>query len=155
MKDMERLVELVKNLPLVAVDLIFVRDEREVLLGLRVNRPAQGSWFVPGGRILKDEKRVDALQRVAARELGIADFAALNPQFLGPFEHFYQDCFAGDIGVSTHYVVLAHRIDVPADFEVPSSDDQHAALRWWDITQAVQDPAVHRYSRDYIWLLTQ
>ena len=155
MDERERFIELVRDLPLVAVDLILVRDEQEVLLGLRANRPAQRSWFVPGGRILKGERRVDALQRVAARELGIADVAALNPGFFGPFEHFYPDCFAGDIGVSTHYVVLAHRVDVPADFEVPGGDDQHEALRWWNIGKASQDPEVHRFSRDYIGLLKE
>ena len=112
MNEREHLVELVRGLPLVSVDLVLVRGGTEILLGLRTNRPAQGSWFVPGGRILKDEPRADALKRVAARELGIADIAALKPQLLGVFEHFYPDCFAGDIGVSTHYVVIAHRINV-------------------------------------------
>lgn len=153
MESRERFVELVRALPLVSVDLVLVRDRREVLLGLRTNRPAQGSWFVPGGRILKDEKRADALTRVAARELGITDVHALQPGFLGPFEHFYPDCFAGDNGVSTHYVVLAHRIDVPAGFEIPGCDDQHEALRWWPIAEALASDEVHRFTRDYLPLL--
>jgi colanic acid biosynthesis protein WcaH len=153
MDEQARFVELVRDLPLVSVDLVLVRDRREVLLGLRTNRPAQGSWFVPGGRILKNEKRADALTRVAARELGIVDIHALQPEFLGPFEHFYPDCFAGDIGVSTHYVVLAHRIDVPAGFEIPGHDDQHEALRWWALDEAAASKAVHGFTRDYLPLL--
>lgn len=154
MEDRERFIELVQALPLVSVDLVLVRDDREVLLGLRTNRPAQDWWFVPGGRILKDEKRADALLRVARRELGIANIHDLTPAFLGPFEHFYPDCFAGDMGVSTHYVVLAHRIDVPAGFEIPCGDDQHEALRWWPIEEALASDGVHRYARDYLPLLT-
>ena len=153
MESQQRFVELVRALPLVSVDLVLVRGGKEVLLGLRTNRPAQHSWFVPGGRILKDEKRHDALTRVAARELGIPDVHALAPSFLGPFEHFYPDCFAGDIGVSTHYVVLAHRIDVPADFEVQGIDDQHESLRWWPIAEAATSETVHRYTRDYLPML--
>ena len=153
MNEREHLVELVRGLPLVSVDLVLVRGGTEILLGLRTNRPAQGSWFVPGGRILKDEPRADALKRVAARELGIADIAALKPQLLGVFEHFYPDCFAGDIGVSTHYVVIAHRIDVPLGFEVPGCDNQHAELRWWPIAEAAASADVHRYTRDYLPLL--
>lgn len=153
MSDQARLVELVRDLPLVSVDLVLVRDGREVLLGWRTNRPAQHTWFVPGGRILKDERRTDALARVAARELGIADIHALQPGFLGPFEHFYPDCFAGDIGVSTHYVVLAHRIDVPAGFEIPGKDEQHTELRWWPLEAALASPDVHRFTRDYLPLL--
>lgn len=41
--------------PLVSVDLVAVHGGSEVLLGLRNNRPAQVYWFVPGGRILKNE----------------------------------------------------------------------------------------------------
>ncbi len=143
-------------LPLVSLDFCLTRPSPsgpELLLGLRNNRPAQGWWFVPGGRILKNEKRADALTRVAARELGIADIHALKPSFLGPFEHFYDDCFAGDNGVSTHYVVLGHRIDVPAGFEIPGSDDQHEALRWWPIAEALGSDRVHRFTQDYLPLL--
>ena len=153
MNEREHFVELLRGLPLVSVDLVLVRGGTEILLGLRTNRPAQGSWFVPGGRILKDEPRADALKRVAARELGIANIAGLKPQLLGVFEHFYPDCFAGDIGVSTHYVVIAHRIDVPLGFEVPGCDNQHAELRWWPIAEAAASADVHRYTRDYLPLL--
>ena len=153
MNEREHFVELLRGLPLVSVDLVLVRGGTEILLGLRTNRPAQGSWFVPGGRILKDEPRADALKRVAARELGIGDVAGLKPQLLGVFEHFYPDCFAGDIGVSTHYVVIAHRIDVPLGFEVPGCDNQHAELRWWPIAEATANTDVHRYTRDYLPLL--
>ena len=153
MNEREHFVELLRGLPLVSVDLVLVRGGTEILLGLRTNRPAQGSWFVPGGRILKDEPRADALKRVAARELGIGDVAGLKPQLLGVFEHFYPDCFAGDIGVSTHYVVIAHRLDVPLGFEVPGCDNQHAELRWWPIAEAAANTDVHRYTRDYLPLL--
>ena len=153
MNEREHFVELLRGLPLVSVDLVLVRGGTEILLGLRTNRPAQGSWFVPGGRILKDEPRADALKRVAARELGIANIAGLKPLLLGVFEHFYPDCFAGDIGVSTHYVVIAHRIDVPLGFEVPGCDNQHAELRWWPIAEAAATADVHRYTRDYLPLL--
>ena len=83
MDERSRFVELVRDLPLISVDLVLVRDGREVLLGLRTNRPAQGSWFVPGGRILKNERRADALTRVAARELGIPDIHALAQHLIG------------------------------------------------------------------------
>ena len=153
MIERQRFIEIVRDTPLVSVDLLLVRGGNELLLGLRNNRPAQGSWFVPGGAIRKGEPRAAALQRVAARELQIADLLGLRPQLLGVFEHFNPDCFAGDIGVSTHYVVIAHRIDVAAGFEVPGIDDQHESLRWWPIAEAAADKRVHRYSQDYLPLL--
>ncbi|MDP2000518.1 MAG: hypothetical protein Q8K22_13130 [Rhodoferax sp.] len=57
MLDFDTFLDVVNHTPLVAVDLVLVRGGHEVLLGLRNNRPAQGFWFVPGGRILKNERR--------------------------------------------------------------------------------------------------
>ena len=68
--DRATFLEVVRNTPLVSVDLI-VRDSRgRVLLGLRNNAPARHSWFTPGGRICKNERIVDAVGRVALEELG-------------------------------------------------------------------------------------
>lgn len=153
MLDRSAFLAVVDRAPLVSVDLVLVRDGREVLLGLRKNRPAQGCWFVPGGRILKNEKIADALIRVASGELGLGEALGkgeLCPRQMGCFEHFYPDCFAGECGVSTHYVVLGYRLDVPAGFELPVVDAQHAAFRWWPIEEALGAPDVHRYTKDYL-----
>lgn len=142
--------------PLVSLDLVIVRGGSEILLGLRNNRPAQGYWFVPGGRIRKNERMQDALVRIAQQELGLgAALAAgeIPSRWLGPFEHFYNDCFAGDAGVSTHYVVLGHCWNVPAGFALPVADEQHCALRWWPIAQAQAAPDVHQFSKDYLFEL--
>lgn len=146
----------VDKTPLVAVDLIFVRNSGEVLLGQRRNRPASGFWFVPGGRIRKDEPIAVAMGRILATEVGLLDglaSAALVPQLLGAFEHFYDDCFAGECGVSTHYVVLGYRINVPEDFEPASIDSQHAAWRWWPVSEALASDEVHRFTKDYLAFL--
>lgn len=157
MLDAQTFLQVVNAAPLVAVDLAVIRAGREVLLGYRNNRPAQGFWFVPGGRILKDEKIGAALLRVAQKELGAGGLSALiaegqiKPRLLGAFEHFYDDCFAGDVGVSTHYVVLGHRLDVPADFALaPIADAQHAELRWWQIAAALRAAEVHDYTKAYL-----
>jgi colanic acid biosynthesis protein WcaH len=153
MLDKETFLAIVDRTPLVAVDLVFVRNFREVLLGLRKNRPAQDFWFVPGGRIFKNEKISEALVRVAGAELGLGEevhTGQLCPRLIGSFEHFYPDCFAGECGVSTHYVVLGHRLDVPADFKLPLADAQHAEFRWWPIEEALEAAAVHRFTKDYL-----
>lgn len=144
---------IVDRAPLVSVDLVVIRDSREILLGLRNNRPAQGFWFVPGGRIFKNERIGAALIRVADAELGLGgDIGGgmLRPRQIGSFEHFYPDCFAGECGVSTHYVVLGHRLDVPGEFELPLADAQHAEFRWWPIEEALDSAEVHRFSKDYL-----
>lgn len=76
----------VRSAPLVSIDLVVVRNHSHILLGQRSNRPAQGYWFVPGGRIYKNETMQQATQRIAESEIGITpDFiqTSLKPQWLG------------------------------------------------------------------------
>jgi colanic acid biosynthesis protein WcaH len=140
--------------PLVSLDLVIVRGTSEVLLGLRTNRPAQNFWFVPGGRIYKNERMQAAMLRIAEKELGLGvalSSGKISSQPMGTYEHFYTDCFAGDVGVSTHYVVLAHLFKVDADFALPTTgDQQHSALRWWPIAEALAATEVHQMTKDYL-----
>lgn len=147
--DSCRFVELIDAMPLVSVDLIVIRDSREVLLGLRNNRPARGYWFVPGGRIRKCEHIVDARLRIARCELG--DSMALDHwRLVGAFDHIYPDNFSGQTGVSTHYVALGFRCDVSAPRPEPKADDQHALLAWVPIERALEDPHVHENTKAYL-----
>ncbi|HAH56817.1 MAG TPA: GDP-mannose mannosyl hydrolase, partial [Bacteroidales bacterium] len=75
----------------------------EYLLGLRKNQPAQGYWFVPGGRVQKNETLDIAFQRLVQEELGVK-LERSQAQFNGLFEHFYKESIFGEY-VSTHYVV--------------------------------------------------
>lgn len=137
----------IESLPLVSVDLIVKNSEGKILLGLRNNRPAQGYWFVPGGRILKNEKKEDALARILLKELGVKDLSS-EVVFYGAYQHFYPDCFAGDIGISTHYVVLAHTLTVQAD-AVSIADNQHSEMQWWTKEELLSSAQVHQYTKDY------
>src|SRR5262245_59439512 len=94
MLSREAFLEVVRNAPLVSIDVV-VRDARgSVLVGLRNNRPARGWWFVPGGVIRKNERLEQAFRRISQAELGGAQELAAT-RFLGPFEHLYEDNFAG------------------------------------------------------------
>lgn len=44
----------IESTPLVSIDLIVLNSEGKILLGKRLKHPAQGYWFVPRGRILKE-----------------------------------------------------------------------------------------------------
>lgn len=113
-------LEVVGATPLVSIDLIVRDGEGRMLVGMRRNEPAKGTWFVPGGRIRKDETLARALARISEWELGVP-LHANDVRFAGVFEHFYATNFAEVDGVSTHYVVLAYivkrafnRDDLPA-----------------------------------------
>jgi colanic acid biosynthesis protein WcaH len=145
--DEKTLLEVIKHTPLVSIDLIIYNPLGEVLLGLRRNRPARSTWFVPGGRIRKDEHIPQALQRIARVELGI-ELDPRKARFFGVYEHLYEDNFAGEHGISTHYVVLAHEIHLQGEMNI-SGDDQHTQLKWWQITDLLSAPDVHTNTKAY------
>ena len=64
------LLEIIKATPLVSIDLVIRNPTGKVLLGKRINRPAKGYWFVPGGRIIKNETIGHALKRIFKAEVG-------------------------------------------------------------------------------------
>ena len=133
--------------PLVSIDLIFRNPSAEVLLGKRRNRPAQGFWFVPGGRIRKNERIAEALVRIAANETGWVP-PPEDIHFKGIYEHLYDDNFLASPGIGTHYVVLAHEVAVSGDIRV-TPDAQHAELRWWPLHRLMASPRVHANTKAY------
>jgi colanic acid biosynthesis protein WcaH len=133
--------------PLISIDLIIRNDSDQVLLGKRLNEPAMGTWFVPGGVIYKNETQADALQRISLRELGI-QISHEHTSLLGVYEHFYETNFAQVPRISTHYVVIGRSYQLPVDTKL-TFDDQHECLEWWNIQDLLKSPEVHQYTRDY------
>jgi len=116
------------------------------LLGLRNNRPAKGLWFVPGGRILKDESIDNAFKRICQNELNLSCNLA-NANFLGVYQHFYQDNFFDDT-FSTHYVVLGYKISIENEPSVLPVT-QHSKYRWFDKEQLLSSCDVHTNTKAY------
>jgi colanic acid biosynthesis protein WcaH len=147
----------VEALPLVSVDLCVV-CEGKLLLGKRNNRPAQGWWFTPGGRIRKGEAWDAALQRIADEELGLTPFSAAQASLMGVWDHFYKDSAFSE-QLSTHYVNLPHycvlRPEQVVDLALPSGEtEQHSEWCWLPLERAANDVDVHSYVRVYAqWLL--
>ena len=131
--------------PLISIDLILRNQREEVLLGQRLNRPAQGCWFVPGGRIWKNERVADALRRISEREIGTV---ITETKLIGVFDHIYPDNFLGAPDVNTHYVVLGMTASLSTQ-ERLVTDDQHGELRWWTVDSLLASEVVHENTKAY------
>ena len=134
---------IVANVPLVSVDLV-VEHDGGVLLGKRENEPAKGEWFVPGGTVLKNESRVDAVHRVAAEELGEP---VVIEECLGTYEHFYETSEIEGVD-SKHYLATAYRCHFESDNPNIGDDDQHSALEVFQPPFDDYHPYVERYLDD-------
>lgn len=136
---------IVAHTPLVSIDLIVRNTSGEILLGKRKNCPAQGFWFVPGGRILKDEMICTAFSRLTEEELGIS-CGIDRANFVGVYEHFYGDNFSGN-DFSTHYVVLGYEFGLDMDLTFPHR--QHDGYCWLRPAELLQNPQVHGNTKAY------
>lgn len=132
--------------PLISMDLIVRNTDGQILLGLRNNRPAQGFWFVPGGRIVKDETFSQAFSRLTAVELGHVH-SIEEATFLGPYQHFYADNFSGET-FSTHYVVLGYQLMLDLDLSA-LPDEQHQGYQWWSEADLLKSEQVHANTKAY------
>ena len=145
--DKKHVLEIIEATPLVSIDLVIRNPSNKVLLGKRNNRPAMGYWFVPGGRIIKNETINQALKRISEVELG-QDLSTKAPSLLGAYDYIYEDNFLNVKEINTHYVVLAFVIALQQEIEV-KSDEQHTELKWWEIDKLLQDQTVHQNTKVY------
>lgn len=143
--DSNTFTTVIGNAPLVSIDFVVHNSEDKVLLGLRRNRPAQNYWFVPGGRILKNESLADAFLRLTEDELGLA-IAINKAELLGPYDHFYNDCVFGE-HISTHYVAIAYRLKLNDLVCLP--EQQHFDYQWLRVDELLASEQVHENTKAY------
>jgi colanic acid biosynthesis protein WcaH len=147
----KQFLQIIDNTPLVSIDLIIEDSQGKVLLGKRTNRPAQDYWFVPGGRIRKNETIAEAIIRISSTELG-KELSINDLQLIGNYDHIYEDNYLGEDGVNTHYVVLAYRLKQPRLIEVSMDkirDDQHSEIRYWTREALLKADEVHPNTKAY------
>jgi colanic acid biosynthesis protein WcaH len=74
-------------MPIVCVDCLVVNDRGEFLLVKRENEPLRGEYWVPGGRVHKGERLIDAVHRKMREEIGVDVDIVEN---VGFFEFFHE-----------------------------------------------------------------
>ncbi len=133
---------IIDSAPLISIDILLKKDNK-ILLGKRINKPAQDYFFSAGGRVNKNETIDNAMSHIAKNELNIE--LKSTPKFIGVFEHFYDDSIYKD--VSTHYVNLAYEYEVKEISDLPT--EQHSEYKWFTVNELLESKQVHKYVKDY------
>tara|TARA_B100000989_G_C19514254_1_gene460764 strand:- start:539 stop:1021 length:483 start_codon:yes stop_codon:yes gene_type:complete len=141
----------VKNMPIFALDIVLFDKFKGILMGKRLNNPAKNMFFVPGGRIYKNETREKAFSRISKNEIGI-EYDFKNSKYFGIYEHFYKTTKWED-NLRTHYVVEA-RLIILNTLTTNTFDlsNQHEEIKWVDLNENNLD-LIHKYSMEYIYKL--
>ncbi|MCK9344989.1 MAG: NUDIX domain-containing protein [Candidatus Pacebacteria bacterium] len=125
-------------LPIVCVDVVVVRDN-SFLLAKRNNKPAQGQWFFPGGRIFKGEGLEDAAKRKAQEELGIE---ISIEKILGVDETMFPD---GPFDDSTHTINVVFLANSKDDGDTVALDTQNEEYQWYTHIDDTWHPYVKKF----------
>jgi colanic acid biosynthesis protein WcaH len=147
MLDRATFLDVIKNTPLVAIDLVVFNPEGKVLVGLRKNNPAKGWWFTPGGRIRKDETLDDAFARISQQELGVT-LKRSDAKLLDIYEHLYPNNVANE-DFSTHYVVVGYAITLQEALNPEDFANQHEQAQWLSVTDLLASEYVHENTKAY------
>ncbi|MEE9345305.1 MAG: GDP-mannose mannosyl hydrolase [Methylococcales bacterium] len=140
-------IDIINAAPLVSVDLIIQNKNKEILLGKRLNRPAKGFWFAPGGRIKKNETLDNAIARVSQTELGMT-LKKQNSWFLGGYDHIYTDNYLNKDNINTHYVALGYAFMLSENPKI-KIDVQHSEITWLSVEELLNHPEVHSNMKAY------
>lgn len=81
--------KIARQIPIICVDIVIRDRTGRYLIIKRENPPLKGQWWVPGGRIRKQETILYACMRVARAELD-CQLTGIRP--IG----FYEDIFTGE-----------------------------------------------------------
>jgi colanic acid biosynthesis protein WcaH len=138
---------IIKLTPLIAFDMIIEYDNK-ILLGKRINEPAKGFYFIPGGRILKNESINLACKRLTKVELGFEiDFNKFT--FHMNTEHFYDNNFFNN-KFKTHYVCLCYKYTLNKnEYQKINLDSQHNETKWMLINELLNHQMVHTNTKNY------
>ena len=148
--DQDEYFQAVSLTQLVSIDILVIYDAK-LLVGERINNPAKGSFFVPGGKVYKNEYLKEALGRISEHEIGIrltSNQITLN----GIYDHLYENKFKDD-SCGTHYVCIAclfalddiEKVDVVETAML----SQHHCVEWLDTNQILDHPKVHINVKSY------
>lgn len=146
--------EIVKNTPLIAIDLFIIKD-RKLLLGKRLNSPGKHLFFVPGGRIKKNETINKAFNRILYSETNLfIKEKSISPTFIGVDEHFYEDNFLDNKEFSTHYIVLLFLLKFN-ELEITNNqinlEEQHDEFIWFERQKDNEiEKNMNKYMKGYL-----
>ena len=143
----KKFLDIIKLTPLCSID-ILIKFKKKYLFGLRSNRPAKGYYFVPGGRILKNENYEFTIKRILKNELGLS-IKNIKYEFLGIYNHIYEDNVFNVKKINTHYFVCAIMINFNRIINL-RSDYQHDKFILQTKSEALKNKRIHKFCKIYL-----
>jgi colanic acid biosynthesis protein WcaH len=124
---------ILKNVPVPTVDILFLNTSWELLLAKRNNKPLMGVYYIPGWRVNKWERSLDAAKRKAFEELWITiDVSKL--QFIGVYDDIFENSAFEDISTHCIPVTYLYRLTLAEESQLVLGDSQHSDISFFHIS---------------------
>lgn len=138
---------IIDKTPLVAFDML-IKYKGKYLFGERVNEPAKGYLFNPGGRILKMETIAEACKRLTKTELGI-ELQLNRFTFHMNTEHLYENNVFNN-NTCTHYVCMCYLCELTDDeYANINISNQHSGAEWFSRDDVLTNKQIHKNAKRY------
>jgi len=117
--------QIITQMPIPCVD-VAITHNHCVLLVKRLDEPAKGQWWLPGGRVYKSEMMVQTAKRKALEEVGL-------DCEVGPLIHTAETVFEdGPNGIPVHSINSCFLLR-PLNASKIKLDSHHSAHSWFDV----------------------
>ena len=138
-------IEILRNMPIVTVDLIILDKKKEnLLLFNRLNEPMKNIFYTPGGRVYKNETLDNAILRKTQEELCLS-LSINDVKFLGHVEEFFTNSAFDNVSSHCINFIYQYILDSP----ILKLDLQHSEHKWFNIN----DVTLHKNIKDKIKLI--
>lgn len=129
-----------EHFPIPTVDFVLVKGTKFLLIK-RNEGAFNGDWFVAGGRQNRGETQLNALLRIAKRELGLTETDVKRIKFSHPQDVFNPTSTNSDGELPAwHSIWHFHVIEVNPAF-VPVLDSTSNGFRWVENLDGISVPA--------------
>lgn len=140
-------LNVINKTPLCSID-ILIKVKNKYLFGLRKNRPAKNYYFVPGGRIFKNENYKLTIKRILKNELGLS-IKNSKYKIIGIYNNIYKDNVFSVRKINTHYFVCAIMIKFEKKIKI-KKDNQHDKFIFQTKSEALKNKQIHKFSKIYL-----
>lgn len=136
--------EIIENMPFCCVDIV-IHDAGKVLLVYRKDEPAKNQWWVPGGRIYKNEKLIDAVKRKVKEETGLD---VEIEKRIGVYEFTSDKSLYPDVKSGTHAIAIVYLVRPIKKDQKIEIDSTSENFKWIDKIEENLAPYIKKILKD-------
>lgn len=140
----EEYVKILRYMPVCCVDLV-IHHKGKVLLVYRRRDPAKNKWWLPGGRIYKNEKFEEAAYRKAIEETGLK---IKIKKKLGSYDYFDKKSSFKQIKNGVHTPVIGFLVETVKENQPIKIDSTSSDYKWIDRIEEELHPYVKKVLKD-------